>query len=285
MTTKMSRILVAQDQEGQADEAVRLADRLAQAFGGELHVAHVVELTRRPWAHADPLKEDDLRRLGGAVTGRVQTKTRAHIHHRQGQAVPGVLAVADEVKPDLLIMGRRHEGLLDSFIGGTTVGVLRRIPCPVLVHKAAGDALPSRLLACVDLSEDGERSLRTAVAWAGALSASVRVLYVFEPPAFCYEPAGHMPTYAVEHIQEDEVARLQALVKRTEFHAIPHEVRVEVGPAGPTIVESANEGTDLVVVGSHGRTAWDRIFLGSVSEYVVKHGTASVLVVPGPKNP
>ncbi len=52
------------------------------------------------------------------------------------------------------------------------------------------------------------------------------------------------------------------------------------GEPGETIVEAAQaEGADLIVVGTHGRGTVGRLFLGSVSEYVVRHAGCPVMVV------
>ncbi len=52
------------------------------------------------------------------------------------------------------------------------------------------------------------------------------------------------------------------------------------GEPGETIVEAAAaEGADLIVVGTHGRGAVGRLFLGSVSNYVVRHARCPVMVV------
>lgn len=51
------------------------------------------------------------------------------------------------------------------------------------------------------------------------------------------------------------------------------------------IVETADEWKpSLVVVGSHGYRAWERLLIGSVSDSVVHHAPCSVLVVRTPKD-
>jgi nucleotide-binding universal stress UspA family protein len=58
------------------------------------------------------------------------------------------------------------------------------------------------------------------------------------------------------------------------------EKRIEVGDVARTICGIAEElGVDVIVVGSHGRTGLGRLFLGSVSEHVVRHAPCPVLVV------
>jgi nucleotide-binding universal stress UspA family protein len=62
------------------------------------------------------------------------------------------------------------------------------------------------------------------------------------------------------------------------------DVKAEAVPGSPgrTIVEAAEEwAADLIVVGSHGRTALGRFFLGSVSNKVVTEAHAAVRVARG----
>ena len=52
------------------------------------------------------------------------------------------------------------------------------------------------------------------------------------------------------------------------------------GDAGESIVEASEaESADLIVVGTHERGAVGRLFLGSVSDHVVRHARCPVMVV------
>jgi nucleotide-binding universal stress UspA family protein len=46
---------------------------------------------------------------------------------------------------------------------------------------------------------------------------------------------------------------------------------------------AAHDGTDLIVVGTHGRTGVKKLLLGSVASHVVSHAPCSVLVVRKPR--
>ena len=63
--------------------------------------------------------------------------------------------------------------------------------------------------------------------------------------------------------------------------------RIEVGDVGGTICRVADDlHVDVIVVGSHGRGAIERLLLGSVSAQVVRHAPCAVLVVrPAPETP
>jgi nucleotide-binding universal stress UspA family protein len=58
------------------------------------------------------------------------------------------------------------------------------------------------------------------------------------------------------------------------------EHRLVEGSSGQMIIHVADEvGADVIVVGSHGHGFLSRVFIGSVSEYVVRHSHHPVLVV------
>lgn len=55
------------------------------------------------------------------------------------------------------------------------------------------------------------------------------------------------------------------------------------GSPDSRIVETAEEmNADIIVVGSHGYSRWERLLLGSTSDSVVHHAPCSVLVVRTP---
>lgn len=56
------------------------------------------------------------------------------------------------------------------------------------------------------------------------------------------------------------------------------------GSPDSRIVETAEEiHADMIVVGSHGYSRWERLLLGSTSDSVVHHAPCSVLIVRSPK--
>ena len=76
---------------------------------------------------------------------------------------------------------------------------------------------------------------------------------------------------------EDTAAKLRALCgdKKVDI-----STDVLFGSPESRIVETADEvKPDLVVVGSHGYSGWERLLIGSVSDSVVHHAPCSVLVV------
>jgi nucleotide-binding universal stress UspA family protein len=59
-------------------------------------------------------------------------------------------------------------------------------------------------------------------------------------------------------------------------------VRAEQAPPAEAIVRIAKEeGFDLIVMGTHGRTGIEHLLLGSVAERVIRGSEVPVITVPG----
>ena len=80
-----------------------------------------------------------------------------------------------------------------------------------------------------------------------------------------------------EKVLEQTAARLREICGDKKI-----DITTEIlfGSPESRIVETADEWRpDLVVVGSHGYSGWERLLIGSVSDSVVHHSPCSVLVV------
>jgi nucleotide-binding universal stress UspA family protein len=89
---------------------------------------------------------------------------------------------------------------------------------------------------------------------------------------------------ASAEIEALDVREHEELVARAS-HALteaglPCETKVVLGEPASALVQAVrDEGVDLLVVGSHGRTGLTKLLLGSVSAHAVCHAPCSVLVV------
>jgi nucleotide-binding universal stress UspA family protein len=118
--------------------------------------------------------------------------------------------------------------------------------------------------------------------------SSVKILTAFEPPMPPTPEAWALPaTYQVEI---DEALRKQAqniiedaLQKLKVNESLALDAMLMPGSPRAVILDEAESwGADLIVLGSHGYSAWKRFLLGSVSQAVVSHAKCSVEVVRCP---
>ena len=86
----------------------------------------------------------------------------------------------------------------------------------------------------------------------------------------------------LEELKRDGQQALDRLVQRAHEASIDVGTNLAEGHVGPTILsEAARLGADMIVVGSHGRTALGRMILGSVSQRVINEAHCSVRVARG----
>jgi len=136
-----------------------------------------------------------------------------------------------------------------------------------------------KLLVCLDGSPRETSVLHAAIALARNSGAQLLLFRSFGIPAELPAEAYSMALDAVPKLLEQHArAALEALEK-----TVPAElrggVRVELGVPWQSIERAAtDEDVDLIVIGSHGYQALDRV-LGTTAAKVVNHADRSVLVV------
>ena len=114
----------------------------------------------------------------------------------------------------------------------------------------------------------------------------VRIIAAVEPATHIVgAPFGVVDDYYEKYINEArQVAadHLREAKKKVSSVVAGGNISAEIliGSPGKSIVdEAATWGADLIVMGSHGRGFWQRVYLGSVSNSVVHHAPCSVLIV------
>jgi nucleotide-binding universal stress UspA family protein len=146
----------------------------------------------------------------------------------------------------------------------------------------------TRVLVPIDFSPSARAALEYATFLVGRLGADLEVLHVWEPPGYVgpdtlallplapgqpgWDQTRGEVLREVEHFLGKGTARPKQL-----------SVRVEAGEPSDTILKIAKDGgTDLIVMGTHGRTGLSRLLIGSVAEAVLRRSTCPVLTIRVP---
>ena len=135
-----------------------------------------------------------------------------------------------------------------------------------------------RVLVAMDDSELGERALEYAIE--AFPDAEITVIHVVgEPSGMLGEAAG---IALADDIEEAAEERAEAVFDRAreiaDEHAVEIDTTVEMGRPARAIVRRA-EAFDTVVVGSHGGSLADRLFVGDVAKTVFRRSPVPVTVV------
>ncbi len=140
-----------------------------------------------------------------------------------------------------------------------------------------------KLLVAVDLSESTQIVVKKAEEIALKLSAKVWILHNAEPEPdvlkFTTDPQTARESLAKKFHYEHR--QIQKIAKRFRKTGLKTTALLVHGPTVETILKEASKlGVDMIVVGSHGRSAMYQLLVGSVSEGILHKSKCPVLVVP-----
>jgi nucleotide-binding universal stress UspA family protein len=140
-----------------------------------------------------------------------------------------------------------------------------------------------RLLCPVDFSEASRHALDHAVAIADWYASQITALHVIRP-SFTFEPPllfaerGNLRTLPD---RDQTLTRLNECLTSAVTAHVPSEARINEGePAECVLAFAQSLPADLIVLGSHGRSGFERFVLGSVTEKVLRNAVCPVLTVP-----
>ena len=142
-----------------------------------------------------------------------------------------------------------------------------------------------RILIAYDGSPDSELAVDEVARRPWPQGSKVRLVSVMEPPLTSAPPNfefyGPLVVGVENSLREEASQRIQKAItkfKGREDLEISSEL-MEGSPKSSLLEAIRDWVADLVVVGSHGRTRLERLFLGSVSHALVTHSPCSVEVV------
>ena len=135
----------------------------------------------------------------------------------------------------------------------------------------------THVLCPVDFSETSQHALDHASAIASWYDARLTVLYVF-----ANLPTLDLPPLVLE---DADRARLMTALKemaRRVPTTVHTEFMIQEAPFvhDEVLAQIAGTHADLLVLGTHGRSGFQRLFLGSVTEKVMRKAPCPALVVP-----
>jgi nucleotide-binding universal stress UspA family protein len=140
-----------------------------------------------------------------------------------------------------------------------------------------------RMLVPTDFSPASDIAFNYAVDMAARQHASIHLLHVIDDASFATAyPDGfyvELPGLRAQ-LTDDATRRLQEMAKQCATVNVPATIEVAVGRPARVVSDTAKrQGTDLVVMGTHGRSGFAHLVLGSVAERVVRTAPCAVLTV------
>lgn len=268
-------VLLATDLSSRCDRALDRAAQLAKDWGARLVVLHVVEqpddavqgaASGMAAAALDRVRRD-LGEAGAALDVEVRVET--------GDPAARIGEVARATGAGLIVTGvARDEPFGRTAPGSTVLRLGRQSSVPVLVVRARPRP-HAEVLVATDFSDSSRQALDTAAALFP--DAALTLLHAYEVPFSglidrqMLETRLHgLEAEAFERFLEDMPAARRQRIRTVVEHQRPDRA---------IAAYMRDRGVDLVVIGSHGRSAVFERMLGSVAAQVLACAPGDVLLV------
>ena len=136
------------------------------------------------------------------------------------------------------------------------------------------------VLCPIDFSEISARGLTYAAAVARWYDAHLEVLHVV-PVSDRGGPRRELDASSGEPVREQLIAEIERAIAAAGARELKARPTLQAGRAHEIIACRARDlPADLLVMGTHGRSGFNRVLLGSVTEKVLRQVTCPVLTVP-----
>lgn len=271
-------IVVPTDGSSPSSAAAESAIALAERFGATIHAIHVLDLGDYSADVDDEVRiaaEDAAEGLVDEVAEMAAdagvTATTAVVD----SAEPVHRAIVDSVREhdaDCVVMGTQgRTGLQRLALGSVAARTLRVAPVPVVTVRDDGALDPTfeRILVPTDGSDAASAAADHAIGLAAATDATLHVVHVVDTVSYSFE--GVNPS-VLDSLRAAGQTAMDDIVERAEKRGVRStETSMQSGRTARAITEyAADQEVDCIVLGTHGRTGFDRLLLGSVTEEVVR---------------
>jgi len=282
MISAMRRVLIATDGSRNSAAAVRFATTLDDG-NVELHACYAVDYANvgRIGDSAGSGAPDLLAQEGREALSEAQQiagDAGAHLetHLREGDRVETVIDCAKSVRADGIVIGTRgRHGAVDAIFGSTTRGLFRKATLPIVAVSPTYTPVRQkgihRILVGFDGSAAASEVAEIAYDVARMHGAEIDFVYVID--------TDRTPEAANDDAEALAAMVLGGIAVKASMRGLHTKQHVIKGPVCETLVAFAKQhGNDLIALGTHGRTGFDRLILGSVAESVAVDSPVPVLV-------
>ncbi|WP_299461373.1 universal stress protein [uncultured Microscilla sp.] len=265
----MKKILIPTDFSELSEYALHTAEKIATSLGAEIHALKVLPAPGDAYfddkgnmlncQDYDMTKFEKERMENEAKIKEwlKDAKVKVHVVVKFGNMIDDIVEYVNVNAMDLVVMGTSGaSGWKEMFVGSNAEKVVRYSPVPVLTIKCdKPDWEVEKILLVNDFKEPKVENLTALKTLQKAFEAQIHLLKIEKGKETNREVFQQMEKFT-------ELNQL----KNVEFH-VESSSKIEEG-----VFYFAHEHSiDLITMGTHGRTGWDHLIKGSISENLVNH--------------
>ena len=278
----MEKILLPTDFTMSSRSAMEMAITLAKKFDSEIILLHVLPDIPKSKLVMDMLNKTTrdqfkaIRKkisLSGVKTVEPVIATGSHSEQ--------IVQLAETRDVNMILMGSGEKESDERFkLSPTAEKVIRKSNKPVWIMKPGMTSSIKRIICPIDFSEPSRRALKNAIHAAREFQAELTVLTVIAP--LTDNPLGPDGQLTSEQqlIAEVQTSRFDNFLKEFDFHDVKFLKEIYQGKPYREILKRIKaHKSDLLVMGTTGKTGLSRILKGSVTEKVTWEVPCSFITV------
>lgn len=292
----LTSIVAAVDFSENSLQALKQAITLAKWHQASLYVVHVIEDdVARSVLDMGPLNAKDLEDRAYEMIRQTLLKISPdksisdmvnQIEVKTGIPIELLTEKIKEVNAELVILGVHGSSSEGKEIGAFATKCIRKLPAEVMiVDEAAGKAF-KQITVCIDVHHDSSKIIEDAIHFAYRDMARLDFLHIYCGPwntaSYLY-PSTDFPVNYIEEYRTSLQHRFDELLR-------PYTKDLKNLQFNSHLIESLNHGegiirfiqenkSDLVVLGTHGKSGLLGFVLGSTAERVLKSASCSILTI------
>ena len=277
----LEKILVPIDIETNLEKQLNLAVRLAKKYNSELIVVKVLPNDAKLESINHIILEQVNGKLEKIVKKFNESNIKSESHILYGNQFDQTISLAEQKDVNLILINDKDtkaDGSNNS-IDVVTEKLIRKSEKPVWVIKKDSNEIPEKILCPIDFSEPSERALTNAIKIARTFQTQLHIINVFTPLQESFSIRLN-----VDYKKENERLKDENSIKFDEFISqfnlieVDYKKEVLSGKPHKRIIEYAdNENIDLLFMGTTGKSLLQRVFIGSVTEMVLRSLPCSIV--------
>lgn len=292
-------ILLPLDGSQLAESALPVVAYLADKLKAQVTLLHIIEKNAPASIHGQHhlTNEDEACQYLQNIAEKAfppELTVYRHVHTEEVSKVSqSIVQHSDELEPDLIVMCAHGEGgLRDVVVGSIAQQVIASGTIPVLLLQPEKDAAEfssfERILVALDGNPEHESGYVLAAELAAELGAAVHLIQVvptlstLNPKQSATGTLLPKTTAALLEIDEDNASEyLEEKITRLLKAGVTVSAEVERGDPARQVVQSADtQNSQLIVLGTHGKSGMNAFWAGSVAPKIVEQTHRPILLVP-----
>jgi len=278
----LEKILLAADFSKSTDNVVENAIGLAKTFQSKIVLIHVLP---------DDISNEKARLLLNDAAIKQLELINEKIRNEGvktdnpilefGNHFDKIIKTADSINANVIVIGAGEKKESDAFQLGTTAEkIIRKSIKPVWIVKNNSPLNIKSILCPVDFSTESKRSLKNAIIMARRFNAELIIFSVYE---MIYADSLRLKLdweEETEYVRLEHIKEFDSFLKSFNLTDLKWDKEIKEGLPSTEILRAISlYQSDLLIMGTTGRSGLNRIVMGSVTEKVIREVPCSFITI------